>query len=885
MKKQYLIGLLGLTAVSVPLGNSLLNSANFSINTKPTSSSTGIAINDDKSSVSVFDINGNEKAGKGDTLASIKISATYIAADRDNLEAIDLDNDLLHFYYASEAGNSVDLSYTQLNENGEYTKNEDGGEFKLSIDSEEDADLTVNDKNIWDYELQNNNAFAVTTDATKIGKEDVFEEEIGEIKINDKVVDNSISAIVETLSEPKQVSPTSESVKYNVTPGKDASGKEDVPVTSVKWVTSSWNEKDKNDDNVLAINDTDLSGEGTLIAKDLNSFEDYNNTKIVALSGDDYSDPAEVNDFKTMSAQTDSEIIADEETLEVNKESASIEYSVTPGNDDFGDEVTISNVKWVTSEGDVLAEGEDGATSGTLEAKELTPGTEYSNTKIVATSSDVNHQPEDVVIRPFTTNSGQEDSEIIVDDEVNVISPTEANIDFSINEGQDEHGDDVTISDVKWVTKDDVELAKAKDGETTLTAKNLDPYTDYKNTKIVATSSDGHDPKPEKVPNFKTDSLKEDAIITANEVTVNPTDVTVSYSISGQDDWGNFVEVKEVKWISKTNGQVIGSEVNPELVDGVGTLTTNVELEPNMLYNTKLIATTTDTNTKLDSTTSTDVEPFTTKMQENSIITPYEVESNGTSATVSYSVSGQDNQGNPIKVKEVKWISKTNGQVIGSEVNPEFINGVGTLTTNVELQPNTDYNNTSLVATTDASVNNTIWADVEPFTTGEKEESVEPIEPKDPDIKVSEEVLMSEDYSEAKIGYSIEHGLHSDESGTSTEIERIEWFAADGEILADEHENSVTNGRVTLGSITATDLKLDTDYEDTYIIVTMNDDSTDREEVSTFSTKAGAPIVPDNTDGLGGWAIFGIIVATLSIVGIIGYGGYYLYKKYMPSKA
>ncbi len=193
IKKQYLISLLGLIAISIPLGKSLLNITNSSsIALANKTNNTGITIEDD-SEAFFIDTNRDGKANKGDQLDSIIIDVTYDSALReDNLEPINTNTDKLHFYYPtnSATSNSIDLSYEVINDYATktsgwgYVGDKEKGTFYASINSVDDL---FNELDIWNYKLIDSKPFDVTTDVSDVTNEgdskDSYEKKIGSINL------------------------------------------------------------------------------------------------------------------------------------------------------------------------------------------------------------------------------------------------------------------------------------------------------------------------------------------------------------------------------------------------------------------------------------------------------------------------------------------------------------------------------------------------------------------------------------------------------------------------------------------------------------------------------------------------------------------------------
>ncbi len=430
------------------------------------------------------------------------------------------------------------------------------GEAELATSDKVSDTLTTN-------ELAPNQSYEKTTiEVTVSDKSDVAPIDVNLFTMEPGAIDSTINEIgvVEVNGSAEA------SVSYEVTPGLDVWAN-DVTVEEVSWMYRG---------EAIATSSTES---GILEASDLDPYMHYRNTTIIARMSDKTStNVVKVENFKTESAAIPSTI---SETGKVDVKSpteASVGYNVTLGLNNYGNDVTVEEVKWMNGEDELATSTK---ASDTLTADELSPNQFYGRTFIVATMSDGTTTNEEIISH-FKTSSAAEESTIIAE-AVNIISPTEASVAYNVNLGKDANGDDVHVIDVKWMNGDD-ELATSNKASDTLVTDELAPNQFYARTSIVAEMSNGSIIE-ETINPFRTWSAAEESTITAGNVNIiSPTAASVDYNIDlGKSANGEDVHVTEVKWMNGENELATSKLVSD-------TLTTN-KLAANQEYNdTTIIA-------------------------------------------------------------------------------------------------------------------------------------------------------------------------------------------------------------------------------------------------------------------------------------------------------
>ncbi len=548
----------------------------------------------------------------------------------------------------------------------------------------------------------------------------------------------------------------------------------------------------------------DDQGEGTLVVSDLYPNTSYSWDVTFVLSSPLEEDKIELNDelntFETKSAKSKSNITSSGKA-EVKEDSteATIDYKIELGNNDFGEEVTIAKVEWMKGKDTLALSTSQATTNDALFAEGLTPNTTYANTYLVAEMSDgsvTNIETVDTFVTGV--DPSQIEASKITTSEFNLVSPTEANIGYSIELGKDEQGNEVTPTKVEWMNgKETLDLLVTEEPSGTLTATHLAPNTTYDNTFIVAEMSDGTTTNICEVNSFTMDTAAETSSITSTNkvVLMSPTEASIDYVVTpGKDDDGNPLTVSEVMWLD--GGKELATS---KLVSG--TLTSE-KLSPNKLYDsTTLVAKMSDgTHTE-----AFEVGKFTACPGDADSIVRVDgdVEVYGpTEAKVDYQVTpGKDKDGLAVTVEEVRWM---NGEV---ELD-SAIGEIGVLEAD-NLVGATTYKTTIVV---DMSDDTTVTVTVDAFTTGD-------IDLETPEIDC---IDVETTATTATFDYVIlDEGIAA--NGEPYILSNIEIRDDNQKVRDSEH---ISDGNDKTGSVTVDGLDPNTSYEGWTMEATFSDTAT-----------------------------------------------------------
>ncbi len=313
------------------------------------------------------------------------------------------------------------------------------------------------------------------------------------------------------------------------------------------------------------------------------------------------------------------------------------------------------------------------------------------------------------------------------------------------------------------------------------------------------------------------DATEPSIIIATNdgEVTVEGTNsASVSYEVTpGKNAYGHNVTVTNVKWIDNASGKELATST---LTDVKGTLEAT-ELTPNTPYdNTVIVATMSDGS----STNEAKVKEFSTKpcpIVESTIIEDGKVQViSSTSASVNYKITaGTNEDGDSLTIIKVRWIDSEGNELAKNKDG----NSTGTLLAN-NLKPNQTYDNTEIVATMSSGPEVTTGA-MESFTAepGNESSAVKVFPPHD----ITQ--------TTADVNYDVTLGL--DIWGEPVTTKKVEWINNDNDevIATDNLANGID------GTLEATALTINTKYNDTSVIATMSDDTkTNIAPVDEFKT-------------------------------------------------
>ncbi len=378
---------------------------------------------------------------------------------------------------------------------------------------------------------------------------------------------------IEKVDDINVTSSTEANVSYKVNPGKDVYG-HPVTVKKVRWM----------DDNKELT--ASLDTEGTLYAHDLSPNQTYYNTYIIAdMNAGEQTNTVLAGTFTTEPGNVNSKIKEDGEVEVTSSTEANVNYTVTPGKDVDGNDVTVEKVEWINGE-DILETNKGNGIDGILEADELSPNQSYNNTKIIAYMSD-GTKTRPVKIEPFHVLPGDEPSELNSDGKVDITSSTEANVNYTVTPGKNVDGKDVTVEKVEWINGEEIlAIDKGNGIDGILEADELSPNQPYNNTKIIAYMSDGTKTNVINVGSFQAwpgdepSTIKQDGIVNVT----SSTEANVNYTVRpGKDVDGNGLTVIKVKWMN-------GDDILATSTEASGNLSTNQLIAEQIYDNTTIVA-------------------------------------------------------------------------------------------------------------------------------------------------------------------------------------------------------------------------------------------------------------------------------------------------------
>ncbi len=346
---------------------------------------------------------------------------------------------------------------------------------------------------------------------------------------------------------------------------------------------------------------------------------------------------------------------------------------------------------------------------------------------------------------------------------------------------------------------------------------------------------------------FCEDETEPSKIIATNggKATVEGTNsASVGYEVTpGENAYGHILTVTNVQWIDNTSGKEIASSVDTE-----GTLNAT-ELVPNTLYdNTTIIATMSDgsitSEVKIDSFTTESYPVEKSTIKEVGVVNV----TSSTEANVNYEIiAGNDAFGNISTAEEVKWIDSKGNEL----ANNNDGNLTGTLSA-TGLKPNVEYIDTKIVAT--MSGGEEIIDDlIEAFT----------LEAGNEPSSIQAGKIHDIGQTTASLNYVVTPGL--DVWGVATTTKNVQWIDNDGNVIATD---DLTNG--IDGTLIADDLEINTAYKNTTVVATMSDDSTTNiVPIKEFSTDKGT-VQSTLAQGEEGLKVTGPTSATIDYVVIPG---------------
>ncbi len=493
MKKQYLIGLLGLTAISIPMGTSLLNFNNYSptvlVEKNIDDLATGITF--DKETTAFVTSTNDDIVNEGDELDAIVISASYNVEDRVGLEKIDKDNDQLHFYYNDsneDKEKSVSLTYTKFlagagrygtAEYPGYVGNDKSGTFNILIDSTDDG-ITVDPDgsfSLWEYAIKDNAPFSITSDVTKSSNSTSYETVLGEVPIElgfKKSILNSV--------EVKDTSSNSATIEYGATLGREITGENAIVESAILYENGE----------PFAVQEN--SSEGIIEVYNLTPGTSYDNVEVqVQFSNAKEPQTKTIDNLKTKSAPDTSKVTV-METTDINETEATINYNIELAE---GDKFVSAKLYENSEATEILGTQKPSKVKGnkkTILVSDLTEDKNYVNAELRVTFEDAGEviaPIKDLITDPIPTKSIVKNASAIN------LTDTTATIKYDIELAEDDEFVSAKLYENNKATEilGKQTASEIKNNKGTIEVYNLTPDTNYEKAELRVTFEDAGEVK------------------------------------------------------------------------------------------------------------------------------------------------------------------------------------------------------------------------------------------------------------------------------------------------------------------------------------------------------------------------------------------------------
>ncbi|NOQ50270.1 MAG: hypothetical protein GQ557_01220, partial [Mycoplasmataceae bacterium] len=277
---------------------------------------------------------------------------------------------------------------------------------------------------------------------------------------------------------------------------------------------------------------------------------------------------------------------------DINSTSATINYSFSPGNDEFGNPYAVTNITLAgTGITDNYTVETPASPMGTILLEDLELNTTYDDLIVSTTFSDGNTYDQNVdsfitsEIVPVTPPSPN-DTATVAD-----IDTTTATINYSFDSGSDENGDPYAVTEITLVgtgITNNYTVESPTSAIGTITLQDLELNTIYDDLIVLATFTDGNTYEQD------VDSFTTLAIITnpspnetATVSNIIDTNATVNYSFSpGNDEFGNPYEVTQ---ITLTGTGITDNYTVKSPTSSTGKITLQ-DLDPETNYNDLIVS-------------------------------------------------------------------------------------------------------------------------------------------------------------------------------------------------------------------------------------------------------------------------------------------------------
>ncbi len=722
MKKQYLISLLGLAAISIPMGNSLLDTSIKGITPIYVDNDgvTGIVIDNEASIITVSDENADGEINEGDQLSGIKFFTSYDEKIVSNFEIGNPSRSGLNIYEENNDESLFSVTYSQITEKNASIK---PGQLAININSKDNAEYT----NLWGFTLVDNSENLVIT------AEGVVNNGVLKLKTYEESLVGKVAIKIEDADSPSTLTSTnvdsttkdSAIISYKFTPGKEVDGETNVEVNNATLYESK--------DGDEFTNQTD-NKDGTVTIENLTPGTSYIGAWLeVEFSHSNKDDVSEmaVDEIKTKDADSPSTLTSTN-VDSTTKDSAIISYEFTPGKEVDGEtNVEVNNATlYESKDGDEFTNQTDNK-DGTVTIENLTPGTSYIGAWLEVEFSHSNKDDvSEMAVDEIKTKDADSPSTLT---STNVDSTTKdsAIISYEFTPGKEVDGEtNVEVNNATlYESKDGDEFTNQTDNKDgTVTIENLTPGTSYIGAwlEVEFSHSNKDDVSEMAVDEIKTENA--DVVIptvVSSEFTKDERSAEVTYNINlGTDtqENPNAYTIESVEWQNADGSNFGNSKVITDHED-TGTLNTS-DLTPGTPYEaTKIVVTFEDDGVN---NAETPVARFTTNPIDQVDPTFEITNTKATDTTVTFdynATAGNDVNGFDYLLTKIV-ITDSTGNLVYEDENTDgmALNGSITVT---GLDPNTSYDDWTMQVTFTEADDSGVSFDPEPI-------EIDPITTKEP---------------------------------------------------------------------------------------------------------------------------------------------------------
>ncbi len=838
MKKQYLIGLLGLTAIAVPMGNSLLTTHPTEITPiyEDNGLDTGITIEND-SNVGVLDNDHNGEASAGDTIDEIYFHTTFEMPDPVEFKVIQPKDTGLNIYEEGEQEEPIwSETYKSITELD--SDRHDGPALTIDVNSKENPSSWL-----WIQELKDDSTkFMVTAEGIEPNSgqtiDDLTENYVGEINITS--IASELKPTIEiTSGEDVLTTPTTAKVDYKITSGTDVDGKPvEYPPESVEWI----NVENNNDAFETTItNEATIDGvtTGTITANNLIGDKEYPTTMLSTTMSDGITTADTGNiPFETPTGQSNSKITSAEASNQ-DKFSTDIDYNIALGTNADNSPAEVTKIT-LTDDGDkdnVLYESDETLTQpnengdGTISVEELKSDHTYSTTLTIETTEGSNPIKEGIAIQTLTAKTPS----TITSAEASNQDKFSTDIDYNIALGTNADNSPAEVTKITLTDdgdkdnvlyeSDETLTQPNENGDGTISVEELKSDHTYSTTLTIETT-EGSNPTKEGIA-IQTLTAKTPSKITSAEASNQDkfsTDIDYNIALGTNAD-NSPAEVTKITLTDDGDKDNVLYKSDKTLAqpdeNGDGTISVD-SLESNHTYSTTLTIETTEGS---NPTKEGIVIQTLTAETPSTITSASALKQDKFSTDIDYNIAlGTNADNSPATVTEITLTDEANeGVLYKSDKTLEQPDDEGNGTISVEeLESDHTYSTTLTIETTEGSNPAEKGIAVQTLTAEE-----------DSTIKING--VETEDTS-ATINYDVELGKTSTYDDIT--FDQVEWIDTDNDVTIAKEESPQAIEGNTYSLKTSEELKANTPYH-TKLVLTLS--GVEQEiTVDEFTTKEHA---------------------------------------------